>query len=60
MDIRSEHPNTVPPPHPAERPEEYDRWIDMYAGDEFGEAVRLYRALAEDAAAAARYIKRIR
>ena len=35
------------------RPEEYDRWIDMYAGEEFETAVKDYRALVEDAARSA-------
>lgn len=32
------------------RPEEYDRWIDMYAGEGFETAVKGYRKLVEDAA----------
>lgn len=32
------------------RPEEYDRWIDMYAGEGFESAVRGYRKLVEEAA----------
>ena len=31
----------------ASRPAEYDSWIDMYAGDAFADAVRVYRALVE-------------
>mmetsp|Transcript_22935 Transcript_22935/g.57429 ORF Transcript_22935/g.57429 Transcript_22935/m.57429 type:complete len:241 (-) Transcript_22935:494-1216(-) len=34
----------------AKRAEEFDRWIDMYGGEEFGVAVKAYRALVEKAA----------
>mmetsp|Transcript_1140 Transcript_1140/g.2675 ORF Transcript_1140/g.2675 Transcript_1140/m.2675 type:complete len:234 (-) Transcript_1140:297-998(-) len=36
----------------AKRAEEYDRWIDMYGGEEFGKAVMAYRAMVEKAAEA--------
>jgi len=34
----------------AKRPEEFDRWIDMYGGEEFGKAVTAYRDMVEKAA----------
>jgi hydroxymethylpyrimidine kinase/phosphomethylpyrimidine kinase len=37
----------------AGRPQEFDKWIDMYAGDGYGETVSKYRKLVEVAAAAA-------
>ena len=40
-------------PADASRPEEFDKWIDMYAGDGYEKTVTQYRKLVEDAAAAA-------
>jgi thiaminase (transcriptional activator TenA) len=37
----------------ANRPPQYDAWIDMYGGDEFGANVREYIALVDTACATA-------
>ena len=40
-------------PEGTTRPEEFDRWIDMYAGEGFETAVVGYRKLVEEAASTA-------